>query len=85
MNKIENSAKDLQMYIFRQTLKELKKGLPKSCTFLSPYLDSNSELFAKAVVNKQDYYFSLPDNLEFSKADVERLENLILEKCQIEK
>jgi hypothetical protein len=85
MNKIENSTKDLKVFIFRQTLKELKKDLPSACTFLAPYLDTNGELFAKAIVNKNEHYFSLPYDLEFSKADVDRLKNLILEKCQTEK
>jgi hypothetical protein len=85
MNKIENSTKDIKVFIFRQTLKELKKDLPNVCTFLAPYLDTNGELYVKAIVNKNEHYFSLPYDLEFSKTDVERLKNLILEKCQTEK
>jgi len=80
-----DTAKDVKLFIFRETIKQLKKELPNSCTFLAPHLDSTGEMCIKTIVNKEDHYFSLPDNLEFTKADIDRLKNLILEKCQNKK
>jgi hypothetical protein len=67
--------------IFESNLKILKKGLPKSCTYLSSYRTSDGKMLVKAIINKNQHFFSVPDNLRFTPADLRRLKNVILEKC----
>ncbi len=73
-------VKDDAKVVFRRNLTALKKVLPKACTYLSPYKTSNGDFVIKAIVNGNDYYFSTPENLVFTKADISELQRAILEK-----
>lgn len=66
---------------FAGVIKDIKARLPRTCTFLSPIKTIKGELQVRAVINNSEYRFLTPENLDFSKADIKRLENLLLEKC----
>lgn len=71
-------------HLLGEYAKLIKKDLPKACTFLSVAKKPGNKLYFKAIVNKQSYLYSLPENLELTNADLERVKKLILEKCQQE-
>jgi len=73
-------VRDDAKVIFRRNLTSIKKMLPKECSYLSPYKTSKGEFVIKAIVNGNSYYFSTPENLVFTKADITRLQKAILEK-----
>lgn len=63
-------------------LKLVKKELPRECTFLAPFTNSNGMAMVKYVVNKKEYYSSIPPDFTFSAADVEQLKDNILSKIK---
>jgi len=67
-------------YIYALTLRELKKSLPKECTFLAPFTNRKGQNMVKYIVKGQDYYSSIPPNFIFKKADFDELRDNILSK-----
>ena len=63
-------------------LKILKKELPRECTFLSSFTNRNGVHMVKYVVNKKEYYSSIPPDFTFSAADVNQLRDNILSKIK---
>ena len=73
--------------ILLEYVKLIKKDLPKSCTFLAPVRKTNNNLYLRATIKsadgtKDNYLYSLPEDLDLTDADLNRVKNLILEKCQ---
>lgn len=66
---------------FGNIVTNIKKGLPKSCTFLAPYKDINGDYSVKANVDGTTYYYSVPRGLIFTQAAIKELHSQILEKC----
>lgn len=73
-----------RVHLTNQVLKAIKKSLPKSCTYLSLYKRRTGETCLKAVVNKTDYYYSLPQDFNMTEASFERIRSLVLENCKTE-
>lgn len=67
--------------IFESNLKVIKSSLPKACTYLSSYRTADDKILVKAIINKTQHFFSVPQDLRFTPADLRRLKNVILEKC----
>lgn len=67
--------------IFGYQLKVLKKRLPSSCSYLSTLKKKSGEIQIKAVVNREDFFFSVPQDLSLNAADIQELERAILSKC----
>ena len=63
-------------------LKLLKKELPRECTFLASFTNSNGTAMVKYIVNKKEYYSSIPPDFKFSNADVNQLKDNILSKIK---
>lgn len=76
MKEIEN-----KIYLTNQVLKAIKKSLPRNCTFLSLYRRREGDLCIRSVVNKVDYYYTLPQDFSLTEASFERIRSLILETC----
>lgn len=76
----ENSK--IQVMVFNNFIKTLKKDVPNSCTFIGPIKDTKGELFIKYRVLGKDYYLSIPQNYDITIADRVRIRNLIEETCQ---
>ena len=68
--------------MFAYTVKNLKASLPKECTHLAPYKDSNGQHFVRAIVNKTEYLFTVPEGLIFKNADVTELREQITKLCK---
>lgn len=67
--------------ITTQALKQIKKTLPRNCTFLS-LIDRKGRYYLQAKVNGEDFALSMPMDLtELNEEDYERIYQLILEKC----
>lgn len=63
-------------------LTSMKKMTPSNCTFLSLMKRRDGELVVRAIVEKKEYLFSIPQNLEMTEADLKRLHTLLIEKCK---
>jgi len=72
MKEIEN-----KIYLTNQVLKAIKKSL----TFLSLYRRREGDLCIRSVVNKVNYYYTLPQDFSLTEASFERIRSLILETC----
>ncbi len=68
-------------YLVSQVLKAIKKSLPKSCTYLSLYKRRDGDVCIRSVVNKTDYYYTLPQDFNLTEASFERIRSLILDEC----
>lgn len=66
--------------ILGKYMSSMKKMLPRACTFLS-LMTRYNELVVRAIVNKKEHLFSIPQNLEMTEADLKRLHKLIKSKC----
>ena len=77
--KISNSFKT-NTVVFNSLLKDVKKSLPKECTFLS-LIKTKEGFKLSAVINKEEYRYSLPYDLKMTSADWERIVSLIKERC----
>jgi hypothetical protein len=78
MKEITNNA-----YLVGQVLKAIKKSLPKSCTYISLYKRKEGDTCIKAVVNKTQYFYSIPQNFILTESHFERIRSLILENCHV--
>jgi hypothetical protein len=67
--------------IFNAELRTIKKRIPKSCTFMSLIKTSEGEHLLKAMIKGDEYRYTLPQDLDMTQADYDRIENLITEKC----
>jgi hypothetical protein len=74
-------ASDQARQIFSANLKLIKSSLPKTCTYLSSYKTKEGKYLVKARIKGNDHFFSVPEELRFSPADLRQLKNVILEKC----
>lgn len=73
--------RNINYQIAAKTLKDIKKVLPKQCTFLS-FIDRKGEYYLRAKVNGENLDLSMPMDLaELNEQDFERIYQLILEKC----
>lgn len=75
--------------VLLEYVKLIKKDLPKNCTFLAPLRKSDNTLYLKATVKsadstKNNFLYTLPEDLDLTDADLNRIKKLILEKCQSE-
>lgn len=61
-------------------IKNLKKELPKACTFLSPFTNRKGQNMLKYIVNGETHYSSIPANFTFTKADFDELRSAIISK-----
>jgi hypothetical protein len=62
-------------------LTSMKKMLPNNCTYLSLMKRRDGELVVRAVVNKTEYLFSVPQDLQMTEADLNRIHKLLTDKC----
>jgi hypothetical protein len=69
--------------ILQLQVKSIKKQVPSSCTFLAPYTDKSGEVYLKAVINKKPTYLSIPQDFQFTVSDVNRIIELITNKCHV--
>ena len=67
--------------IFSDILINLKKSLPSVCTFLASFKTVKGEYQVKAVIKKETYHFSTPENLDFTQADINELHAQLLKIC----
>lgn len=67
--------------LFGLRMKELKSELPSQVSFLAPYKTYKGEYRVKVVINKEEYQFTVPEDLNFTNADIEELRVGILAKC----
>lgn len=82
----ENTKIDVQqikMAMFRRTMVTLKKSLPNSVTHLSTLKKSDGKVYIKAVVNKKDYLYTIPQDFDMNTEDWKRLEQLIKSNCDV--
>jgi len=68
--------------LFGITIKNIKSALPSECTFLAPYKNNKGEYLIKAIVGGDRFYYTTPENLIFTQADIDRLTSVITEKCE---
>lgn len=61
-------------------IKGIKKSLPSAVTFLSLYSSEENGYCVRAIVEKQEYFFSLDPNSFMTMQDADRLRNLITDK-----
>lgn len=71
------------IYLTNQVLKEIKKSLPKSCTFLSLYRRKEGDICIRSVVKKVEYYYTVPQDFILTEASFERIHSLIREVCNV--
>ena len=76
-------ATENNIYLTNQVLKAIKKSLPKSCTFLSLYRRKEGDICIRSVVNKKDYYYTVPQDFSLTEASFERIHSLIIETCNV--
>jgi hypothetical protein len=69
--------------LFNTYLKIIKSEVPRACSFLSLMKKTDGELRIRAVINGEIYQFSVPQDLQMTEADLERVKNLIIEKCNV--
>jgi hypothetical protein len=69
--------------LVNQVLKSIKKSLPRTCTFLSLYKRRQGDTCIRAVVNKTNYYYTIPQDFNLTEASFERIRSLILDECII--
>lgn len=62
-------------------LTSMKKMLPSACTYLSLMKRRDGELVVRAVVSKTEYLFSIPQDLQMTEADLNRIHKLLIDKC----
>lgn len=67
--------------IFNAELRTIKKNVPKACTFISLMKTSEGEHLVKAMINGDEYRYTIPQDLLMTQADYTRIQNLIIEKC----
>lgn len=77
----EQRAKMLNIY-----LKSVKRSLPKNCTFLALFKKADGTLYVNAFITnsknqKEKFLYTMPQDLDFTPADIEHLKTLLLEKC----
>lgn len=77
--KISNSFQ-VSVSVFNKLLKDIKKTLPRECTFTS-LIKTREGYKLSAMINKEEYRYSLPYDLKMTSADWERITHLIKEKC----
>jgi hypothetical protein len=77
METIENKR-----YLTNEVLKSIKKSLPKECTFLSLFRRKEGDICIRSVVNKKNYYYTVPQDFSLTEASFERIRSLILETCK---
>jgi hypothetical protein len=71
---------------FRLAIIDVKKSLPKTCTFLAPYKTRKGEYYVKAIVKRKgkdvvEKFYSVPPNFVYTTADKERLKEQVLLHC----
>lgn len=59
----------------------LKKSLPHNVTFMSLYRSVKNGYCLRAVINKEDYYFTMDEHSPLTNGDIQRLKNLVLSKA----
>lgn len=67
--------------IFNANLRAIKKNVPKACTFISLMKTGEGEHLVKAMIKGDEYRYSIPQDLDLTQADYDRIENLITSKC----
>jgi hypothetical protein len=67
--------------ILKDQLKNLKKVLPKACTFLSAITLSNGQLAVRAIVKGEEHVFATPPEIYYDSAGLRRLQDLIVKYC----
>lgn len=73
--------------LFNTALRDLKKGLPSKCTFLSLIKKATGELAIRAMIKNSDgtkdgYVYTIPQDLMLTQADYSRIQELITKKCE---
>lgn len=73
--------------VLLEYVKLIKKDLPKNCTFLAPLRKSDNTLYLRATVKsadgtKSNFLYTLPEDLDLTDADLNRVKQLITEQCQ---
>jgi len=79
--KKDQEGYELRHRIFGQIVKDLKKRLPSNCSLLSKYRRVSGEHQIRAIINKTEIIYTVPQNLEFHKAHINELFNQLSEKC----
>jgi hypothetical protein len=75
------SIENIKLQALPNYLKIIKKSLPKQCTFLGSVRKPTGELYIKYIVNKESFLLTIPEDLNFTKADWDRIISLIQSKC----
>lgn len=81
-NKSKISDVQMDNYLSMARIKNLKSRLPKEVTYVSMYKDYKGEHSIKAIINKESFYFSVPDDLIIREAQEGVLEDLIMQKVK---
>lgn len=68
--------------ILSRYLVSMKRMLPNTCTYLSLMRRRDDELVVRAIVSKVEYLFTIPQDMQMTEADLQRLYNLLIEKCK---
>ena len=72
---------NLRRNIFAEMLKNLKKSLPISCSFISPIRLASGETRVRVIVKGEEYHYSIPQDFDLTSADISELYTQILNKC----
>lgn len=67
--------------IFADIIKDIKKSLPRTCTFLSPLKTREGEYQILSIINKIEYRLTVPSTLKFTQGDINEIESILSEKC----
>lgn len=87
MKKLTNTFRNkVNHSLFNSQIRTLKSELPSACTFLSLVTKSTGELCLRAMIKnaegrKDSYIYSVPQDLLMTTADLDRIKNLITQKC----
>jgi TPP-dependent 2-oxoacid decarboxylase len=80
---MNNKTAILYGAILNNHVKNIKKRVTGSCTFLAPYTAIDGEVYLKAVINKKPTYLSLPQDFQLRAADIDRIVELINSKSHV--
>jgi hypothetical protein len=74
--------------LFAESLKKIKKNLPSKCTFLAPYIPGKGEYkgvhMVRAHIGGDVFHYSIPQDFDFTNADIQELHTAILSDCNKE-
>ena len=80
-NKIPSvGISNIALSMFSDTIKSIKRALPKTCTFLSPLKTVDGEYQVLSIIGNNEYRFTVPKSLQFTQSDIKKLRSKLMEK-----